>query len=51
MLQGLTGVTRGYRELQRDTGGLERVTIGYRGYKWLQGVTRVYRGLQRATRG
>ena len=45
-IQGLQGVTWGYRELQGVTGGyrgLEEVTRGYRG---LQGVTRGYQGLQ-----
>ena len=45
MLQGLTGVTIGYRSLQRDTGE------GYNRLQGLQGVTRVYRGLRGVSRG
>ena len=52
----MTWEYRGYRGLQRVTGGdkgLQGVTMGYtglqrvtRGYRGLQGVTRGYRGLQ-----
>ena len=51
-------MTRGYRELQGDTGDHNRlhvVTRGYkgvtRGYRRLQGVTGGYNGLHGVTKG
>ena len=43
-LQGVQGVTRGYK-------GIQRVTRGYREYRGLQGDTEGYKGLQGVTKG
>ena len=59
-LEGVTGLTRGYRVTGSDK-GLQKVTSGYKGYRGLEGVKggdeRLHRvtggdnGLQRVTRG
>ena len=51
---GLREVTRGFRGLQGDYKGLERlrrVTKGLQGLRGLQGVMGGYKRLQRVTRG